>query len=200
MNRLSFFTTGLMLLLSCTAFAGTDTWEIDSDHTSAHFSIQHMVIAKVRGSFSGIEGKVLVDENNLAGAVVEATIPVATINTNNARRDEHLRSADFFHIEKYPEMVFRSKKVTLGQAENTLMATGDLTIHGVTREVELLISGPTAAITDPWGNVRRGAQATTTINRKDFGLTWNQVLETGGLLVGEEVNIVIDVELIREKN
>ena len=193
-------TTTLLLFFCCSAFAETAAWKIDSDHTSAHFSIQHMVIAKVRGSFAGIQGKVYADEKNLTGAVVEATIPAATINTNNARRDEHLRSSDFFHVEKYPEMIFKSKKVTLGAVENTLNVLGDLTMHGITREVELLVRGPTPAITDPWGNIRRGAQATTTINRKDFGLTWNKVLETGGLLVGEEVDIVIDVELIREKD
>ncbi|NLV23939.1 MAG: YceI family protein [Deltaproteobacteria bacterium] len=200
MNRFSIFITVFALFFSAYAFAETATWKIDADHTSAHFSIQHMVIAKVRGSFAGIQGKVTADENNLTAAVVEATIPVATINTNNARRDEHLRSADFFHAEKYPEMIFKSKKVTFGAAENTLNVVGDLTLHGVTREVELLVSGPTPAVTDPWGNTRRGAQATTIINRKDFGLAWNKALETGGLLVGEEVDIVIDVELVREKN
>ncbi|NLC70765.1 MAG: YceI family protein [Desulfuromonadaceae bacterium] len=192
--------TGFLLILPCSALAETTTWKIDTDHSGAQFSIQHMVIAKVRGGFSGIEGTVVVDEKNLTSAVFEASIPVATINTGNARRDDHLRSADFFDVEKYPQMTFRSKKVTLGEEENTLKALGDLTMRGVTREVELLISGPTPPIVDPWGNIRRGARATTTLNRKDFGLAWNQVLETGGLLVGEEVDIVIDVELIRDKN
>jgi len=125
------------------------------------------------------------------------TIDTASINTNVKKRDDHLRSADFFDVTKYPAMTFVSKKV-VRSGKDTLKVTGDLTLHGVTKEVVLAVEGPSRESKDPWGNIRRGATATTTINRKDFGLNWNKALETGGVLVGEEITINLEVELIKK--
>ncbi len=176
---------------------GITTWNIDPAHSNAQFSVRHMMISNVRGEFTKVSGKAQFDQHNSSGGFsVEAVIDVNTINTREPDRDKHLKSPDFFDAEKYPTITFKSTG-----AENSpdgLKLTGDLTIHGVTREVTLDVEGPTPPTKDPWGNTRIGASATTKINRKDFGLTWNQALETGGILVGEEVKITIDVELVAQ--
>ena len=172
------------------------TYKIDSQHSSAHFVVRHMMITNVRGGFSGVQGTVVYDSDNPAASSVEATIDAGSINTNEAPRDAHLKSADFLDVEKYPTITFKSKQVKkAGDGEWNL--AGDLTLHGVTREVVLKLEDPTAETKDPYGNVRIGASATTKIKRSDFGLTWNATLETGGILVGDDLRIEIEVSLIK---
>ena len=176
------------------AVAQQATWNIDTAHSSAQFSVRHMMVATVRGEFTSTKGTVRWDGKNLATAVVEATIDAATIGTREPKRDAHLRSADFFDVERYPTLTFKSAKVEpIGPGK--LRMTGDLTIRGVTRSVVFDVEGPTEAIKDNRGNQRVGASATATINRKDFGLTWNAALETGGVVVSDEVKIILDVAL-----
>ena len=176
------------------AVAQQATWNIDTAHSSAQFSVRHMMVATVRGEFTSTKGTARWDGKNLATAVVEATIDAATISTREPKRDAHLRSADFFDVERYPTLTFKSAKVEpIGPGK--LRMTGDLTIRGVTRSVVFDVEGPTEAIKDNRGNQRVGASATATINRKDFGLTWNAALETGGVVVSDEVKIILDVAL-----
>ncbi|MGI5863345.1 MAG: YceI family protein [Myxococcales bacterium] len=186
--------TALALPLLASSPAIASEWGIDGSHSSAQFSVRHMMVSNVRGVFGKLSGKLLLDEEDITRSSVEATIEVDSIDTRDRARDEHLKGADFFDVQKFPTMTFKSKKINK-VGEGALEVRGDLTIRGVTREVVLAVSGLGAEMKDPWGNVKRGASATTTINRKDFGLTWNKVLETGGVLVGEEVAITIDVEL-----
>jgi polyisoprenoid-binding protein YceI len=171
------------------------TWNIDTSHSGVHFSIRHLVIAKVRGTFDRWQGSFQFDDQNPAASKVSARIEAASIDTREERRDAHLRSADFFDVEKYPELTFESAKVEK-LSDERYRVTGDLTIHGVTKEVVLDVESLGAA-KDPWGNDRVAYQAQTSINRKDFGLTWNQALETGGVLVGEKVDISLDVQAVR---
>jgi len=171
------------------------TWEIDSAHSSAHFSVRHMMVSNVRGDFGKVTGTIEFDEENLSTLQVEATIDASTIDTREPDRDEHLRSADFLDVENHPTLTFRSKRAE-PKDKNRFLLAGDLTLRGITREVVLDVEGPTPSIKDPWGNVRSGASATTRINRQDFGLKWNGVLETGGALVGDEVSITLDLEMI----
>lgn len=176
----------------------SNQWLIDPAHSNAGFSVRHMMITNVRGEFSKLEGKVSYDPAAPEATQIEASADVASIDTHEAQRDTHLKSGDFFDAEKFPKLTFKSKSVRVKAAEE-LVVTGDLTIHGVTREVELAVEGPSAPSTDPFGNVRVGATATTKIKRDDFGLVWNAALETGGVLVGNEVKITIDLSLIRQK-
>ncbi len=171
-------------------------YQIDPAHSSAQFSIRHMMISNVRGEFTKLSGTVAYDPANPAESRIDAEIEVASIETREPQRDAHLRSADFFDAEKFPVLSFHSKAlVPAGDGEWKMK--GDLTIHGVTREVILDVDGPTPEAKDPWGNLRIGATATTRLSRKDFGLTWNAALEAGGVLVGDEVKIAIDIEAIR---
>ncbi len=172
------------------------TYQIDSSHSAAHFSVRHMMIANVRGEFSKVSGTIAFDPDNPANSKVDATIDAASIVTRDAQRDAHLRSADFLDAEKFPVLTFRSKSVS-GERGDWKM-TGDLTIRGITREVTLDVEGPTPEARDPWGGARIGATATGKLNRKDFGLTWNTALETGGVLVGDEVKLTLDVEGVRQ--
>lgn len=171
------------------------SYKIDPAHTSVHFSVRHMMVSNVRGEFTATAGSIVVDPANPANSSVEATIEVASINTRDAQRDTHLKSADFLDLEKFPTITFKSTKVEPHGDGGKL--TGDLTIHGVTRPITLEIEGPTAEVKDPWGGLRIGASAHGKLSRKDFGLTWNAALETGGVLVGDEVKITIDVEAVR---
>ncbi len=172
------------------------TYKIDPAHSSAHFVVRHMMITNVRGSFASVQGTVVYDPENPADSSVEAVIDAASIKTNEEQRDAHLRSPDFLHAEQFPTITFKSKKVERLN-EDEAKVTGDLTIHGVTREVVLKVDGPTPETKDPFGNIRSGASATTRIKRSDFGLTWNAALETGGFLVGDEVKIELEVSLIK---
>ena len=172
------------------------TYEIDPAHSSAQFSVRHMMITNVRGGFSSIKGTVVYDSDNPGASTVDAVIDVSTIATRDVQRDTHLKSADFLDVEKYPAITFKSRRVSYeGPGEGTV--TGDLTIHGVTKEVTLKVEGPTAEGKDPWGNIRVGASATTKIKRSDFGLTWNAALETGGIMVGDDLKIELDVQMIK---
>jgi polyisoprenoid-binding protein YceI len=176
--------------------ATTTTWNLDPVHSVAEFKVKHMMISNVKGQFTGISGVLTLDETDVANSRVEATIDASSINTRETQRDTHLTSADFFDVEKFPTLSFHSKLVKR-TGDDELAVTGDLTIHGVTREVVFKVEGPTTAGKDPWGNTRIGLSAVTRINRKDFGLTWNAVLETGGILVGDEVTITLDVQFVK---
>lgn len=172
------------------------TWKIDPAHTGAEFRVKHMMISNVKGKFNDVNGQLSLDESDATRSQVEATIDVRSVDTGDAQRDGHLKGADFFDVEKHPLMTFRSTKV-----ENTgageLAVSGNLTLHGVTRPVTFAVEGPSQPAKDPWGNLRVGLSATAKINRKDFGLTWNAALEAGGVLVGEEVAITLDVQFIK---
>ena len=181
--------------ISAPARQGIGSWQIDPAHTSAQFAVRHLMISTVRGRFREITGGVSADPKNANRPVVEATINVGSIDTGVAQRDAHLRSRDFFDAERVPTITFRSRRID-GDISGKFRVVGDLTIRDVTREVILDVEsqggGP-----DPWGNERAGFSATTQFDRRDFGLTWNQALETGGITVGHEVRITIDAELVR---
>jgi polyisoprenoid-binding protein YceI len=172
------------------------TWNIDPAHSAAEFKVKHMMISNVKGKFTGITGSLTFDESDLSSSTVQASIPMATVSTGDDQRDGHLKSPDFFHAEQHPEMTFQSTAIQVKEP-GELAVTGDLTIHGVTKSVTFDVEGPTPPAKDPWGNLRVGLSATTKINRKDFGLTWNAGLETGGVLVGEDVTITLDVQFIK---
>lgn len=172
------------------------TYKIDSAHSTAHFVVRHMMITNVRGSFSGVQGTVIYDPENPSASSVDVTIDTSTINTQEPDRDKHLKSGDFLEVEKYPTITFKSKSVT-NKGEGELQVKGDLLIHGVTKEAVLKVEGPTAEGKDPWGNTRIGASATTKIKRSEFGLTYNAALETGGILIGDDVKIELEVSLIK---
>jgi polyisoprenoid-binding protein YceI len=174
----------------------TTTWNIDPVHSTAEFKVRHMMITNVKGQFTAVTGVVKLDEGDVTNSRVEATIEAGSINTRDADRDTHLKSADFFDVEKFPTLSFASTRVTK-TGEGELAVEGDLSIRGVTRKVVFAVEGPTAEAKDPWGNTRMGFSATTKINRKDFGLTWNAALETGGILVGDEVTLTLDVEAVK---
>jgi polyisoprenoid-binding protein YceI len=172
------------------------TWNIDPAHSVAEFKVKHMMISNVKGQFAKVSGVLNLDESDLTKSHIEATIEAGSINTRDDQRDTHLKSADFFHVEQHPTLAFKSTRIRkVGNGE--LAVTGDLTIRGVTRNVEFAVEGPTPPAKDPWGNTRLGLSATTKINRKDFGLTWNAALETGGILVGDEVTITLDVQFVK---
>jgi polyisoprenoid-binding protein YceI len=176
--------------------AATTTWNIDPAHSAAEFKVKHMMISNVKGSFSGLSGVLTEHATDSTLSYVEATVPVATVSTGDPQRDGHLKSADFFDAETNPTLSFKSTKVVKkGEAEYDV--AGNLTIHGVTKPVTFVVEGPSAPGKDPWGNTRIGLSATTKINRKDFGLSWNAALETGGFLVGEDVAITLEVQFIK---
>jgi polyisoprenoid-binding protein YceI len=174
----------------------TTTWNIDPLHTTAEFKVRHMMITNVKGQFAEVSGVLKLDENDLASSSVEASIQAASIDTRNGQRDAHLRSADFFDVERFPTLSFTSTRVKR-TADGELAVEGNLTIRGVTREVVFAVEGPTTPAQDPWGNTRIGLSAKSKIDRKDFGLLWNAALEAGGVLVGDEVTITLDVQLVR---
>jgi polyisoprenoid-binding protein YceI len=176
--------------------AGTSTWNIDPTHSVAEFKIRHLMISNVKGSFPKVSGALTLDEANPENSSVEASIEVGSIETRDAQRDAHLKSADFFDAEKFPAMTFKSTKVTpAGAGEGTV--EGDLTIRDVTKKVSFEVEGPSPATKDPWGNLRVGISATTKISRKEFGLTWSAPLEAGGVMVGDEVTITLEVEFVK---
>lgn len=177
-------------------FALASAWKIDPDHSSIGFSVRHLMVSNVKGSFATFSGTVDLDDNRITGSKVSATIDPASINTNVKKRDDHLRGPDFFDVVKYPSMTFVSRKWTQGPDGN-LKISGDLTMHGQTREVVLHVEPFSKESVDPWGKIRRATSATARINRKDFGLTWNKALDTGGVTIGEEVDISLDIEMIK---
>ncbi len=172
------------------------TYKLDPAHSTAQFVVRHMMITNVRGGFSGVQGKVVYDPENPAASSVDVVIDANTINTQEADRDKHLKSPDFLDVEKYPTITLKSRSIT-PDGNGELSLKGDLTIHGVTREVVLKVEVPSAETKDPWGNARIGASASTRIKRSDFGLTWNAALESGGFLVGDNLKIELEVSLIK---
>ncbi len=174
----------------------TQLWTIDASHTDVEFAVRHLMISTVKGRFADVSGMIELDPERPAEARAEVTVQVASIDTRNADRDAHLRSPDFFDVDEHPVMTYRSRRVEpVGHGK--LRVFGDLTIRGTTREVPLTVT-PGGLVKDPWGNVRVGYSATAVINRSEFGLTWNKALETGGVLVGEEVKINLELELVRQ--
>lgn len=172
-------------------------YQIDPAHTSAQFKVRHMMIANVKGEFDKVSGTVNFDPANPSASTIEASIEVASVSTRDEQRDTHLKSPDFFDVEKFPSITYKSRKVTATGGDN-FTVVGDLTIRGVTKEVDLKVEELTEETKDPWGNLRRGATAKARVHRKDFGMIFNVALEAGGFLVGEEVDLTIDVELIRQ--
>lgn len=177
-------------------FSQKSEWQFDKAHTKLGFTVTHMMISEVYGLFNDFDGKVLASKDNFTDASIDLTIKVASINTDNQKRDEHLRSSDFFDVEKYPTISFKSKKIKKIDDKNFKLI-GDLTIKGVTKEVTLNVNYK-GTVKDPWGKTRAGFKLTGVINRTDFGLKWNAALETGGVVVSEEVNIVCDIELTKK--
>jgi polyisoprenoid-binding protein YceI len=187
-----------IVALSLPAMAFATIWNIDPDHSNVGFKVRHLMISNVKGNFEKHTGVVDINDKDITKSKVEVSIDTASINTNVQKRDEHLRSAEFFDVTKYPTMTFVSKKVAKA-GKGKLKVTGDLTLHGITKQVVLDVEGPTAESKDPWGVIRRGAVASTKVNRKDFGLVWNKTLETGGVALGDEVTINLEIEMIKGK-
>jgi len=182
---------------SVSAGNAVTTWNIDPIHSAAEFKVKHMMIASIKGRFCGVTGALAFNESDISKSTVEASIPVASLNTGDGQRDGHLKSADFFDAEKFPAMTFKSTGVTVsGPTEGKV--TGDLTVHGVTKRVTFEVDGPSAPGRDLSGNTRIGLSARAKINRKDFGLIWNAALETGGVLVGDEVVLTLDVQFVKQ--
>lgn len=186
------------LLSAIFAAAQTTTWTIDPNHSTAQFTVRHLAISNVSGNFTKVTGSVVLNEKDLTQSQVMATIDASSVDTRVPDRDKDLRSPNFLDVEKYPTLEFKSKRIV--NSGGKLQMIGDLTLHGTTREVALDVDGPTPELSDPWGNVRRGFSATTTINRKDYGVVWNNTLKTGEAVVGDNVKIQIDVEIMRKKS
>lgn len=185
-----------MSTTATTPSATTSTWKIDPVHSIAEFRVRHLMISNVRGQFTGVTGTLTYDESDYSKAHVEASIDVATIDTRDPQRDTHLKSPDFFDAEKFPTMTFSSSRITRS-SHGSMVVAGPLTLHGITREVEFMVEGPTPPVKDPWGNTRIGVSATTKIDRREFGLTFNAAMETGGVMVGEEVAITLELEFVK---
>jgi polyisoprenoid-binding protein YceI len=184
------------LALGIPSAAFADDYAIDPAHTKAEFAVRHMMVSTVHGQFSNIQGTVHYDPKNVAATTIDVTIDATTIDTREPKRDAHLKSPDFFDTAKFPTLTFKSTKAW--QDGDRIKVAGELTMHGVTKPVELTVDAPTAPVKDPWGNWKVGATATTSVNRTDFGLNWNKALEAGGVLVGTDVKIELDVELAKK--
>ena len=182
--------------MTATISPAITTWNIDPVHSVVEFRVKHMMISNVKGQFTGVSGILSLDEGNVEDSSITATVNVSSLNTSDAQRDAHLKSADFFDAENFPKISLRSSRIQ-SIPEGGLLASGQLTIRGVTKDVDFAVDGPTSPAKDPWGNTRIGLSATTRINRKDFGLTWNAALEAGGFLVGEEVAISLDLQFLK---
>lgn len=187
---------GLAAVLGVSANAGTSTWQIDPKHSAAQFGVTHLMLSTVRGEFHNLKGTIVLDDKDITKSSVEVTIDATTLDTREPDRDKDVKSANFLDVEKYPTFTFKSTKVEQAGA-GKLKITGDLTIHGVTKSVLLDVDGPKSAIKDPWGLQRSAASATTKINRKDFGINWNKTMDTGGAIVGDELSITLDVEMVQ---
>jgi polyisoprenoid-binding protein YceI len=172
-----------------------NTYQIDAAHSHVQFSVRHLMVSNVRGTFSGVTGTVSYDPDKPAETTIDATIDVNSVNTNDEKRDGHLKSADFFDVAQYPTMVFKSKVVEAGTDQHKVI--GDLTLHGVTKEVSLLVEEVSGESKDPWGNIKIGASVKGKIKRSDFGLVWNAALETGGVVIGDDVKLEFDIEFLK---
>jgi polyisoprenoid-binding protein YceI len=189
--------SAIALLASLSALAQTSTWNIDPAHSTAQFTVRHLAISNVTGNFTKVTGSVVLNEKDITQSQVSASIDVSSVDTRVEARNKDLKSPNFFDVEKYPTIEFKSKRIVSGGGK--LQVIGDLTLHGTTREVTLDVDGPTPELSDPWGNSRRGISATTTINRRDFNLTYNNLLKTGEAVVGDNVKIQIDAEMVKKK-
>jgi len=183
--------------MSTLATPAITTWNIDPTHSVVEFKVKHMMISNVKGHFTGVTGTLSLHETDLTQSSVEAAIDITSIHTRDEGRDAHLKGAEFFDAEQFPAMHLKSTHVAL-KSDGELVVTGDLTIKGITRSEQFVVEGPTSEAKDPWGNTRIGVTATTKINRKDFGLTWNAALETGGVMVGEDISITLDLEFVKQ--
>jgi len=179
------------------ASAATTVWQIDPAHTAAGFAVKHLMISTVRGQFKGVTGTVTWDDQDISKSSIDVAIDATTVDTSEPMRDKDLKSDKFFDVAKYPTITFKSKKIENVSA-GKLKVTGDLTIHGVTKEVVLDVEGPSNAVKDPWGNTRVAASATTKVNRQDYGVKWNANIDGGGVVVGDDVNITIDLEMTKK--
>ena len=187
---------GAMILFPLVAYAEPARWNVDSEHSTIEFRVPHMVVSKTAGRFTDYAGFIDMDADIGAVTAVEATIKAASVNTNHEKRDTHLRTADFLDVEHYPTMTFKMKSYKKTAANFTMV--GDFTLRGVTKEVTLT-GNYNGATKDPWGNTRAGFSAEGKLNRKDFGMVWNKTLDSGGLVVGDEVQIRLDIECIKAK-
>ena len=191
-----------VLLLACLtlaipSIAGAATYQMDPVHSNIQFKVRHLTVSNVTGTFNKIKGSATMEGEDPSTLKVDVTIEAASVDTGNEKRDQHLRTPDFLDVAKYPTITFVSRKVAKAEP-GKLKVTGDLTIHGVTREITVDLEGPTSEVKDPWGGFRRGATGTTRIDRRDFGITWNTPLDSGGMLVGNEVTIYVDVEWVKK--
>jgi len=185
-----------LIFATILTFGQSTNWKIDHSHSNVTFEVSHMVVSTVTGKFQEFDGTIKADKDDFSDASVSFTIQAASVNTNNEKRDNHLRDEDFFEVATYPTLEFVGKKMTQ-KSGNKYTLTGDLTMHGVTKEIELDVRY-NGQVKDPWGNTRAGFKVSGTLNRTDYGLTWNNTLEAGGLLVGEDVDIQVNLELIKE--
>jgi len=186
---------GLAAVLSLPASAGVTTYKIDPRHSSANFAVTHLMISTVRGEFHAVNGTVNLDDSDVTKSSVDVTIDTSTVDTREPDRDKDLKSPNFFDVEKYPTIAFKSTRVEQG-APGHLKVTGDLTLHGVTKSVVLDVTAPKPAIKDPWGLQRTAVSGTTKINRQDFGMNYSKTLDSGGLMISNDVDITLDVEMI----
>ncbi len=184
--------------LAVSSPAATTTWQIDPAHTAAGFSVKHMMIATVRGQFKGVTGTVNWDDQDISNSIVDVTIDANTVDTGEPKRDADLKSANFFDVANYPTITFKSTKIERISAAKMKVA-GNLTIHGITKPVVLDVEGPSGAIKDPYGKTRVALNATATVNRMDYGVKWNAKMDGGGIVVGDDVNINIDLEMIKKE-
>jgi len=189
--------TALAVAMAFSATAATTTWQIDPQHTAASFAVKHLMISTVRGEFKGVTGTVNWDDQDITKSTVDVVIDAKTVDTSEPQRDADLKSEKFFDVAKYPTITFKSKKVEQVSV-GKLKVTGDLTIHGITKEAVLDVEGPSASVKDPWGNTRVAISATTKVNRQDYGVKWNANIDGGGVVVGDDVNITIDMEMIKK--
>ena len=186
-----------LLLLSTPALAEANKWTIDAEHSQSSFEVTHLLVSKVRGDFGKTEGTIEIDDKDLTKSKIDVTIDATTINTRNAKRDEHLKTGDFFAADKHPKITFKSTKVEKGKSKDTLKVTGDLTMKGVTKPVVLDVTYTGKETKTPWNTFVRGASATAKINRHDWGISWNKTFDGGGVTVGDEVTLLLDVEFNR---
>ena len=189
--------SAIAVLVSLSAVAQTSNWTLDPAHSTAQFTVRHLGISNITGSFTKVTGTVVLNDKDITQSQVAASIDVNSVDTRVEARDKDLRSPNFFDVEKYPTIEFKSKRIV--SSGGKLQLIGDLTIHGTTHEVTLDVDGPTPEMTDPWGNSRRGISAATAINRKDFNLVYNNLLKTGEAVVGDNVKIQIDAEMVKKK-
>ncbi|MFI5102167.1 MAG: YceI family protein [Terriglobales bacterium] len=189
--------SAIAVLASLSALAQTSNWNLDPAHSTAQFTVRHLGISNITGSFTKVTGSVVLNDKDITQSQVSAGIDVNSVDTRVEARDKDLRSPNFFDVEKYPTIEFKSKRIV--SSGGKLQLIGDLTIHGTTHEVTLDVDGPTPEMSDPWGNSRRGISATTAINRKDFNLVYNNLLKTGEAVVGDNVKIQIDAEMVKKK-